>query len=445
MVTAETNNNNIVEPKTYTYVINANEVTILSLNNANPTYNGEAYVPSCSYVMSKDVDITNKLTYTITSSNTTNNLAVNAGDYTIEVGISDANYLLKNNIVYLHIKPIDIEVAINNREEYYGDEFDVQDSSCEIGKGIISGEKLELVYTIEDYENVAGKYVLNAENLNKNYNATITPAVFTVKQRELTLKYSGESVLTFDEIGYADLLTVQVENALTNDVYTIYYQNENKQQITSIVDAGTYYLVVKLNDTQNYKFKELDDTVVSSEIKISKQLLELDIKIESKIYDGNHVNFNGVYVGESLVSDDIYEVQYLKNNVIVSQPKDAGEYTIKITEKVAKNYTFSNNTKDFEINQESISIKLLDQSSIYGNSISLNQSKFEVVEGCIYNNAEGVQDILFTLTTSATKDNNVGEYAISVENKNTNYSISIIQNANYIITAKEVEIDFFYF
>ncbi|MBR4998485.1 MAG: hypothetical protein IKY10_01275, partial [Clostridia bacterium] len=329
-VSATVNSNYSVSSKTFTYIVKENVVTI-TLNNANPTYNGKGYVPSYSVTMSETVSIKDKLTYKIVDAEGNDSDAINVADYVVKFNLADENYNLKVKEFNVSIKPIDVYVKILDREIYYGDDFDIQTTQTEQVEGVLEDESLDLRFEIVNFSSVVNDYVLSAKNYNSNYNASITPATFKVKQRELSISYSGKTELIFNELGYAELLTAEVENSLSNEAYSIYYQNENKQQITKISDAGTYYLVVEIADTHNFKFKDLDKTSVSTTINISAKTLSLNININSKIYDGQMVEFKGVECGEEIVSTDLYNVEYLKGEESVSEPKNVGNYTIKIT------------------------------------------------------------------------------------------------------------------
>lgn len=363
-VSATAGSNYIVEPKTFEYVVNANIVTI-SISNLSQTYNGKAYTPNFVISMSKDVSLEGKLTYSIFDKLGELSTAKNADDYVLKFDISDKNYQLKTSEFNISIKPIEVQVKVKDREISFGDEFKIQSTEKEITGDVLEGESLDLVFSILNFESIVGDYVLTAENKNKNYHATINPATFKVKQRELKVDFLGNAELTYNPLGYPEILTAKVENALKNEDYSIYYQNANKHQIESVVDAGTYYIVVEIVDTHNYKFETAEEMTISKQFKINKLTLDLTIDISSKTYDSKCVEFNGVYVKEELFSQDLYSVEYFNGLELVSQPKDAGVYTIKINEKIEKNYQFVNNTKEFEIYHKELTLSEIKQTYAY--------------------------------------------------------------------------------
>ena len=92
-------------------------------------------------------------------------------------------------------------------------------------------------------------------------------------------------------------------------------------------------------------------------------------------------------------------------------------------------------TSYFEVLPRKLYIKIGDQSSEYGNEISLNQDNYHISSGSIVN--EDVVNV--SLITTATKTSNVGAYIIDGRIDNTNYN-AIFTNGTYTISKRKITI-----
>ena len=120
-------------------------------------------------------------------------------------------------------------------------------------------------------------------------------------------------------------------------------------------NAGTYYLRVQLVDFNNYKFADCDDDYKYIEFVIEKQVIDLQIAVSDKIYDGQTILAPNVMVGNASLDNDLYSVVYMQNEtVLANAPKNVGNYTVKIGENDSVNYEFTNNVATFTIEQKVI-------------------------------------------------------------------------------------------
>lgn len=431
--------NNKVANAEYEIEIVVNTITI-TLNNSTHIYNAQNYVPDykLSYSNTKD-DVTKLITSKVLDVNKVETQAKNKGSYYVEFSIEDSNYKIQKTLFNVTINPFAVQLTIKDQEYCYGEEFNIQESKYDLNKEIFPDDNLNLTFNIENYSAVAGEYFVNAEYNNDNYSVEIIKGKLHITKRQLNLQYSGESSLEFNKDGYTNLLKVNVLNALSNDVYSIYYLNSNNQQTNSIIDAGTYYLVVRLNDTANYKLNEKEDKTISKDIVISKKAMTLDIKISNKTYDGQLVDFAGVYENDTLMSSEIYLIQYFKNENVTTQPKEVGKYSIKIIEKFENNYTFLSNTKEFEIFARELTIK--DIATTYEYSRTTIKPQLEL------QNIIEFDDVKLNLeyVESAGGFKEVGEYTILIKglvgSKANNYMLNSSEKITFNIEQAQVAVN----
>lgn len=422
---------------TYSITINPNIVKI-NLSNTQPTYNSNVYAPNYTYTMSKDVDISNILSYKVLSSEKIETTAKDAGEYIVEFNISNENYILQKSLFNVLIKPIDLTLTILPQVFTYGEEIDIQATKYDLTEGLIKDEALDLVFISEDFENVAGTYTITAKNSNKNYNVAIVNSTITINKRELDLTIEGASELTFDKAGYSDLLKAKLESEIEAGVVEIYYLNEDNQQVESIVDAGRYLLVIEIKDTENNEFSEFEETKIVKEIVINKKVLDLNIQIESKTYDGHYIELKGIYANDAVVDADIYNIEYYKETTKTTQPKDVGNYSIKVVAKQPHNYTLNNNVKEFNIGVRELTISEIEKEYSYSRTtIKPAITLFNVVEG---------EDVVLNVeyVDSVGKFKEVGEYTIKINGligSNTyNYNLIAPEAISFNIVKAQVEV-----
>ena len=422
----------------YEIEIATNYITML-LSNPNSTYNKQTYVPNFSYEMSKLVDVRDIITCNVLDANKIETTAMNVGDYYVEFSIEDENYHIINSLFDVQILPYEIALTIKNQVHTYGDSFDIQLSEYSLDKELFKDDKLDLVFICENFENTVGEYALKVKNNNSNYKVTSNIAKLEIVKRKLGLEYSGLNELTFNENGYDELLTVKVSNAITEDVYSIYYLNANNEQISSIVDAGEYCLVVEIKDTHNYKFQSSDENKLSANIVVSKKLMNLDIRISDKVYDGTAAELKGVYSENELVETNLYTLEYYYNGIKTNVAKNAGSYEIKVNETIAKNYQFTNNTKEFIINLRELTINEIASEFIYSREI--------IKPELTLNNVVAGEDVYLSVeyVETAGKFVEADEYTIKIKGivgaDVNNYSLNSEDSVKYCIIPAKINVE----
>lgn len=426
-VVATAGDNNKSCSATFNYTIFNNKVSI-NLKNSNYVYDGKQFTPDFDYTMNSMVSLDNILSYKLLDENETEIKSFkNAGNYFVEFNLNNDNFSLTQKQFAVVISQKEVEIKVIDREINFNEEFDIQNSTFTILSGeILKDESLELNYSLENFNGNAGSYSLVATSGNKNYDVVVQNGTFLVKKRVVKASFSGKDSLEFNPLGQNELLSVELVNVVTENAVSVYYTNLNNQQTNSVFDAGTYFLKVKIQDTLNYVFED-EQTEISKQIIIDRKKMSLDILIESKTYDGKTCNFGGVKFENQLVEEDLYIVEYFSQSTIISSPKNAGDYMIKISEKDSKNYEFSNNTKNFKIDLREVTISPINSNYTY--------TRQDIKPQLILNNVVELDDVkVETLYVSNTNEfKSVGNYVIEVKGlsgiKSANYKL--VSQANY--------------
>jgi len=208
-----------------------------------------------------------------------------------------------------------------------------------------------------DYKKVlsAGTYIIRPvfdSGKCKYYNfedVSIPEKTLTIEKANINISLSDiERVYgsyLIDNDNYISILGTELFN---KDDYTvgIYLDPNgvNKVDLNYLTDAGSYYLVVKLNyDTlsTNFNFKkdadENDIIVYSAKYTIlQREVNNFEIKLDGMLReDGSRLNDRiKIVFNESEFVDEIipdYEVVFIKNGRVVNSVINEGVYTVRIT------------------------------------------------------------------------------------------------------------------
>lgn len=156
-------------------------------------------------------------------------------------------------------------------------------------------------------------------------------------------------------------------------------------------------------------------------------------------YDGNYHNIslsiNGVsdyeiYYGFTANEYSITDIT--TNNKFKNFTNGAMDVYYKI---VADGYLDTKGVATLTINRAKITIATLEQTSIYGEAVYVDDSKYKITSGQIY----GDDNLKIDLSTSAKTFSDAGSYDITATISNDNYSLSLIKG-KYIVTPKTIGI-----
>lgn len=215
-------------------------------------------------------------------------------------------------------------------------------------------------------------------------------------------------------------------------------------------NVGTYKVTVTLEKVGEYVLNYVLNGEVSKTFTITPKPLKIVIGNEGIIYGSDApeswtVGYEGVLPADEediadLVSEHIY------CNYEAGKPK--GDYTITIDEddldaiqNAAPNYTITKTGGTLHVAPREITVDIADKTSIYGSAIARFTASVDTTGGK-YGLVPGDPDPWTLSAGNISETSDAGEYTISGECINDNYTITFI-DGTYTITPKQVvEIDF---
>ncbi|MGN1227213.1 MAG: hypothetical protein ACI4TX_01065, partial [Christensenellales bacterium] len=362
---------------TYTVNIAQNAVSV-EFGDSQVGYNKTAQLPTINVSAQQNVDVSNLYSVQIKQNGEIVDFAINAGTYNVAIILSDnGNFkFATDNSAEFVIMPEKLSVTIGNISSKYGEEIDLSNVQTTITSGTLySGDDLQIVLSKESGES-ANSYAITATYDNANYDVEFTNGVYTIEKQivDIEAKENNEYIyisgLTYQQFNANyDYSLLQPIDEL-NGIVTYYYVDANKLEVQSVQSAGTYYLRVQLVDFKNYKFADCDDDYKYIEFVIEKQVIDLQIVVSDKIYDGQSISSPNVMVGNVSLDNDLYSVVYMQDEtVLANAPKNVGNYIVKIVENDSVNYEFTNNVATFTIGQKVITSSL-ENAEVYYNRVA---------------------------------------------------------------------------
>ena len=342
--------------------------------------------------------------------------------------VSSDNYVVGTLKGSIKIIPRNIEVSINDYETdvIYGDEIDSEKFSYNVTNGsVVNGDNLNLnLLTNASSTSNVGKYNIVGKNNNSNYNVSFVKAgLINIVKRPLMINVKMHSIYG-EFINLKDFTYTIVSGRIANDdelnivLETTATQNSSVGLYNlTIVNCNNNYIIT-LDDLSFYTIEQRPITITS---------------VQHSEYGNNHViDSNNYYVsaGRILEGDNLN----IKLNLLISSTASIGEYKINV-EHSNNNYTINSNAK-LVITARKLKIKIDDVETVYGNNVSLNNSKYEILQGSVV----AGDNLNIELSSKATSKSNVGNYAITGKAKNKNYSVEFI-NGNLKINKCKVIIN----
>ena len=332
------------------------------------------------------------------------------GEYDITASTSDENVMLSYEKGVYSITPRDLTVDIEDQTCTYG-EININQTKYTLG-ATVNDETVyvELVSDATNASPVGGGYTISAQTHNKNYNLIIDKGNLTIIQKHLVI------TLTQQESYYGEILLDQTAYTLSRQPY-----NDDDLNIQLITDAtnasnkGKYEINFTF-DNSNYNITGEKGVFVVNPRNIIISLHQQSVygeKISLDPYDFEVVSHNQIVNSDNL---NLYlSTEATERSVL-------GFYDIKVVAQNT-NYTVNVERAKVEITKRPITIISQDQTSVYGNNIVLDQTKFDFSENAIVNG-----DIInVSLSTRADSTSVVDDYLINISwtgEKALNYDIS---------------------
>ncbi len=427
-ITATCSNGNYSLPeKTGKLIIEPRELTI-TLNNQSGGVYGAIIFNENDYSLSEQ-PINNDL-LNIKLSTTATNLSSIGSNYDITFTYNNANYIVTGENAKFTINPRPVEIEIK-QTSVYGDTvvLDPNDYSVTSSYKLVGDDDLMLeLSTTATNTSAPGKYDIQFESANNNYFVTANVKQLEIVQREIII--SAES-LTEDFVYGNKIELDQTKYTISNLI------NDDELTVSLLTTANSSSHVGKYSITP----KCVEDSVsIKYSIVYERGFFEIvarkiDITMANQeTFYGEAIELQPLYTITSdnkIVNGDELNI-VLKTDATSSSP--IGKYDIWL-EYDNDNYTIEITNGVLEIKQCDMIITINEQSSVYGDDIVLDQTKFDV-------NIEIDKLILgVTLKTSATNTSDVGDnYEIYLEYTNTNYDI-VVKKAKFIITPRPININ----
>lgn len=251
------------------------------------------------------------------------------------------------------------------------------------------------------------------------YTANITlggvtaSVAFTIVKANITPSVSI-SGWTYGETANAPSVTGNTDNGTVTFTYAI--KGSTDFSATVPTNAGEYTVKATVAATNNYNGGE-----ATADFTIAKATVTVTAEAKSKTY--GEADPALTYTSSGLVGSDT-----LTGALTREAGENAGTYAIgQGTLTAGDNYTISYTGANFTINKAAITITADDKSSKYGDDLA--ELTYQV--GGAYKAGD---ELGVTVSTTATKTSDVGEYPITVSwNENANYTATVT-NGKYTIT-----------
>ncbi len=337
------------------------------------------------------------------------------GDYTISARTNNKNYTLIVDEGNLEIIQKNLVITLTRQESYYG-EIELDQTKYSLSRQPYNGDSLNIVLST-NATNLSnkGKYDIYFEFSNSNYNVTGENGVFEVVPRNIIIEIHQTSVYgekpTFDPY---DFTVVSHNQIVNNDNLNLYLTTEANQESV----LGFYDVKVVCGNV-NYSVE-----VQRAKLEVTKRPVTIFSHDQTSVY-GDNVSLNQTkfeFSENGIVNND-------EINVILSTRADStsvvGDYAINVswTGVDAANYDISTEKGWLTIQKRKVTLKLADQSVMYGNEIQLEEL-FEVVSN---NKIVNGDDLNIEMKTSAKANSPIGTYSIYLTYNNENYEISYIE------------------
>lgn len=299
------------------------------------------------------------------------------------------------------------------------------------------------VYTItREAGDNAGTYKIMGTSTNKNYAVTFVSAVdsanrnygiYTITQQKVTVIWDNDA---FTYNGVEQAIAAHIMDDYTDAPIQLKVEAYQGEKRVVFKNAGIYK-VIAIDASGNYNLNS--DT---NEITIAKK--DLTIKPDDlNIRYGEEFNLTATFTGfvngenESVLTGGKLTVNYKLNDNITG----TGDYPITADGYTNPNYNIHYETGNLHVDGISMTIKIKNQTSVYGDTTAMVEDMFEFVDESFIN-----WPAIFTIETAANENAGIGEYAITGRILNKNYSIKFVNERGqeaagvYTITPRAITV-----
>ena len=273
---------------------------------------------------------------------------------------------------------------------------------------------------------------------------TIKPAPLTVTAKDKTIKYGDEAAN--DGVTYEGFVNSETASVLGGTLSYAYKTKEDGSgdAYTKTSPVGTYYIIPSGLTSANYDitFKAGKLTVSNSPVVIggdddASATATIEVSPKEFTYNGKDQKPEVKVVmkaDKKVIDSKEYTVTYKKGDTEVSETKDAGTYTVVISNKTGADYAFSGTTTaNYVIKPVALTVTAKDKTIKYGDEAANDGVTYE---GFV--NSETASVLGGTLSYAyKTKEDGSGDAYTKTSPVGTYYIIpSGLTSANYDITFK---------
>ncbi len=273
---------------------------------------------------------------------------------------------------------------------------------------------------------------------------TIKPAPLTVTAKDKTIKYGEEAAN--DGVTYEGFVNSETASVLGGTLSYAYKAKEDGSgdAYTKTSPVGTYYIIPSGLTSANYDitFKAGKLTVSNSPVVIGgdddpSATATIEVSPKEFTYNGKDQKPEVKVVmkaDKKVIDSKEYTVTYKKGDTEVSETKDAGTYTVVISNKTGADYAFSGTTTaNYVIKTVALTVTAKDKTIKYGDEAANDGVTYE---GFV--NSETASVLGGTLSYAyKTKEDGSGDDYTKTSPVGTYYIIpSGLTSGNYDITFK---------
>lgn len=372
----------------------------------------------------------------------------NAGDYVLKLIENETtdNYSISVKQKNCKIEKFDLTLKVKSVEKNYNQEIvlenliesvtlagndslsDVVTATYEVYNG---EEKVDYTQTLS-----VGTYTIKLniakQRLYDNYDIKLVDGTLTISERETYIDaedfekfYDGEKV-----VFSAKLFGVDNEEITDANLTYTYFQDNN--EIEEVKNVGDY--TVKVFASAGLNNKECEQTY---KIKIKSNLITINLNNTELTYNAEKYIPDFTYsMSKEVNLENILTYQLLdKNKEEIDEIKNADNYLVKFN-LTDNNFALNKDLFTVKINPIDISISLKDREIDYKQEFDITKTQYTITSG------EVLKGEALDLTFSVVNFNEVaGEYALTAENKNTNYNVTVT-DAIFTVNKRVLNVEF---
>ena len=376
--------------KTGNLIVNKKNITITA-RKLNKVY-GSVYAFSGDEYdtdLSQLVDTDSILQLQFTSLGTA--LKATVGDYGLSIlgvtGYRLENYdiTLVNNI--LKVTPMPVTIVANDKSKEYSDLHSFAGTEFSTDKPLLTGDTILVVSLVSDGNTktaLIGTYDIYASQAfgagMSNYDFTYSKGTLSVVKKTLVAAIFPPAFLGYNPQPKEFTATVSVSNLVLNSDYFIRYTNKTGSSTppynstTAPTEVGDYTATFELSNASLLKYKL--DVAPTQDFTITKAPLTITPDDAMKTY-GDSINSDMLKFSfktnmKPLFGTDRIDALSLEC-VGFTDTAAVGVYSILADSAIGsgiKNYNIQFNAGHLTIKPKALSIKALDASKVYGDSIS---------------------------------------------------------------------------